>query len=81
MPNYYCKCCNYSTHIITHFKKHLETNKHKKSTKSQQKSTFESTKSQHFLLLFYLSINYIKLYSNSIYAPVDEKILLYLLRI
>ena len=49
MPNYYCKCCNYSTHIITHFKKHLETNKHKKSTKSQQKSTFESTKSQPFL--------------------------------
>tara|TARA_A100001011_G_scaffold399945_1_gene511253 strand:+ start:223 stop:1164 length:942 start_codon:yes stop_codon:yes gene_type:complete len=46
MPIYDCKCCNYSTHIKTHFHKHLTTKKHKESTKSQQKSTFESTKSQ-----------------------------------
>ncbi len=31
MPDYYCECCDYSTHIITHFKKHLQTNKHKMS--------------------------------------------------
>uniref|UniRef100_A0AB39JF92 C2H2-type domain-containing protein n=1 Tax=Florenciella sp. virus SA2 TaxID=3240092 RepID=A0AB39JF92_9VIRU len=49
MPIYHCKCCNYSTHIKTHFVKHLNTKKHKKSTQSQQKTTKESTQSQHYL--------------------------------
>tara|TARA_Y100000389_G_scaffold198831_1_gene236060 strand:+ start:743 stop:1633 length:891 start_codon:yes stop_codon:yes gene_type:complete len=46
MKNYYCECCNYNTHIKTHFKKHLATNKHKKSTQNQQKVNKKSTKSQ-----------------------------------
>jgi len=29
--NYNCKICDYSTNIKTHFKKHLETNKHRKN--------------------------------------------------
>ncbi len=46
MKNYYCECCNYNTHIKTHFKKHMNTNKHKKSTQNQQKVNKKSTKSQ-----------------------------------
>ena len=46
MKNYYCECCNYNTHIKTHFKKHLVTNKHKKSTQNQQKVNKKSTQSQ-----------------------------------
>ena len=49
MPNYTCECCNFSTHIKTHFTKHLTTNKHAKSTQSQPKVNIESTQSQPFL--------------------------------
>ena len=30
MKNYYCECCMYTTHIRTHYVKHLTTKKHKK---------------------------------------------------
>ena len=28
MPIYHCKCCNYETHIRTHYTKHMKTKKH-----------------------------------------------------
>ena len=34
MPIYDCKCCKYSTHIKTHYYKHLMTKKHKKALKA-----------------------------------------------
>jgi len=34
MPVYDCKCCKYSTHIKTHYYKHLMTKKHKKALKA-----------------------------------------------
>ena len=34
MPIYDCRCCNYSTHIKTHYHKHLLTKKHKRSLRS-----------------------------------------------
>ena len=36
MPIYDCRCCNYSTHIKTHYHKHLLTKKHKRSLRSSQ---------------------------------------------
>jgi DNA repair exonuclease SbcCD ATPase subunit len=35
--NYYCECCNYSTKIHTNYKKHMETKKHQKLSKSYPK--------------------------------------------
>jgi hypothetical protein len=35
--NYYCNCCNYSTKRLTDYKKHLETKKHQKLSKSYPK--------------------------------------------
>jgi len=43
---YYCKYCDYNAKVKSSFNKHLKTNKHKKSTQSQQKVNIESTKSQ-----------------------------------
>lgn len=37
MPIYNCVCCNYSSHIKTHYVKHLNTKKHKKTTQNQHK--------------------------------------------
>ena len=28
MPVYHCKCCDYETHIKTHYTKHMKTKKH-----------------------------------------------------
>ena len=57
MPEYYCKCCNYRSTILTHYNKHLNTNKHKKSiqkvNKSQhlvyKKSTFSNDEKMAFI--------------------------------
>lgn len=35
MPIYDCRCCKYSTHIKTHYYKHLTTKKHKKALKTE----------------------------------------------
>ena len=35
MPIYDCRCCKYSTHIKTHYHKHLTTKKHKNSLKDK----------------------------------------------
>ena len=50
MPNYTCKCCNYSTHIKTHFTKHLATKKHIESTKSQPRVNQKSTLNEQISL-------------------------------
>ena len=42
MPKYKCECCNYETIILTHYNKHLKTNKHKKNIKSHPKVTKKS---------------------------------------
>ena len=42
MPKYKCYCCNYETIILTHYNKHLKTNKHQKNIKSHPKVTKKS---------------------------------------
>ena len=39
MPIYDCRCCKYSTHIKTHYHKHLTTKKHKNSLKDKISNT------------------------------------------
>lgn len=50
MPNYTCICCNYSTHIKTHFAKHLATKKHIGSTSSQPRVNQKSTLNEQISL-------------------------------
>ena len=37
MVNYTCECCNFSTHIKSHYERHLGTNKHKKCIQNVSK--------------------------------------------
>lgn len=41
MPIYHCKCCKYSTHIRTHYNKHLTTKKHKTVLKIENSNKVE----------------------------------------
>ena len=50
MENYVCLCCNYTTNRKQNYIRHLNSNKHKKSTFSQQRVNKKSTKSQHFAI-------------------------------
>ena len=52
MTNYTCECCHFSTHIKTHYVKHLQTRKHQKYKKSQPKVNQKSTFSQPKVNLF-----------------------------
>ena len=52
MPEYTCECCCFTTHIKTHYKKHLETQKHKKYKKSHQKVIKKSPFSHHLVTNF-----------------------------
>ena len=47
MPIYTCKCCQFSTHIKTHYIKHLGTKKHQKSPFSHHLVTIKSPFSHH----------------------------------
>ena len=42
MSLYTCECCGYSTHIKTHYMKHLLTKKHETNSKTQKESKKES---------------------------------------
>ncbi len=37
MVNYICKCCDYTTHIKTHYNKHIKTKKHLELSQNYQK--------------------------------------------
>uniref|UniRef100_A0A6C0KNI4 Uncharacterized protein n=1 Tax=viral metagenome TaxID=1070528 RepID=A0A6C0KNI4_9ZZZZ len=52
MPNYTCECCCFSTHIKTHYTKHLQTKKHQKYKKSQPKVNLKSTFSQPLVNIY-----------------------------
>lgn len=49
MVKYTCECCDFITHIKSHFKRHINTTKHKKSTQNQQLVNPKSTISQHLV--------------------------------
>ena len=44
MTIYTCECCQFRTHIKTHYVNHLQTRKHQKYKKVNQKSTFSQPK-------------------------------------
>jgi hypothetical protein len=50
MVLYECTFCNFNTHIVSHYNRHLQTSKHlkndKNSTQIQQKLSIDSTKTQ-----------------------------------
>ena len=71
VQNYRCDLCNFSTHIKTHYMKHINTNKHLKNTNKHFKNTNKHLKKQNELDNIYNNIypNY-----NSIYmTPIDSK--------
>lgn len=43
MPIYHCECCNFQTHIKTHYSSHLRTKKHKSRESSQSSRHPSST--------------------------------------
>lgn len=36
MPDYICECCNYKTHIKSHYNKHIMTSKHQNCIKAME---------------------------------------------
>ena len=42
MKKYHCECCNFSSHIKTHYEKHLNTKKHQKLSESHHLVTPKS---------------------------------------
>ncbi len=48
MVVYECSICNFSTHIKTHYNKHLNTKKHKKAILKSKESTTINEKSYIF---------------------------------
>ena len=51
---YYCDCCNYTTHKKYNFEKHVSSKKHIKSTKNQLKVNKILTQSQQFICKYCL---------------------------
>ena len=49
MKKYYCECCSFSSHIKTHYEKHLNTKKHKKLAESHHLVTPKSPISHHLV--------------------------------
>ena len=47
MNNYFCKLCEYNTNLVSHYNRHLKTDKHQKrvknSTQIQQLFSIDST--------------------------------------
>ena len=52
MPEYTCECCHFTTHIKTHYTKHLQTKKHQKYNKSHPKVTKKSPFSHQKVTFF-----------------------------
>lgn len=52
MPIYTCECCQFSTHIKTHYTNHLKTKKHMKYKKSHPKVTKKSPFSHPKVTIF-----------------------------
>ena len=49
MKNYYCECCNFSSHIKTHYEKHLKSKKHQMLSESHHLVTPKSPISHHLV--------------------------------
>ena len=49
MKNYHCECCNFLSHIKTHYEKHLKTKKHQMLSESHHLVTPKSPISHHLV--------------------------------
>ena len=71
MNNYFCKLCEYNTNLVSHYNRHLQTDKHQKrvknSTQIQQLFSIDSTQIQQKL-----NLNFVCKYCNKTFKHMQS---------